>query len=274
MCYTNYVVIILKKIKRAYKESKKSSFIVYFILRFLVILCMIRQITLGHYDSAIFCVLALILLLLPLIIQKKFKINLPNILEVIIYLFIFSAEILGEIYNFYIHFQNFDLILHTLNGFLCAAIGLSLIDLLNTHVKSFKLSPLYVAIFSFCFSMTIGVLWEFGEHTMDKLFLTDAQKDTFVNTISSVDLDKSKNGKPVKVKNIDKTILYDKDGRELAVIEAGYLDIGLNDTMEDLFVNFIGASVYSILGYFYIKTRNKNNLASKFIITKDDREIS
>lgn len=259
----------MKKIRDAYKGTKKSSLIVYLILRLLVIICMIRQITLRNYDSALLCVLSLILLILPLIIQNKYKINLPSILEIIIYLFIFSAEVLGEIYNFYIHFQNWDLILHTLNGFLCAAIGLSLIDLLNTHVKSFKLSPLYVAIFSFCFSMTIGVLWEFGEYSMDKLFLTDAQKDTFVSAISSVDLDKSKNGKPVKVKNIDKTILYDKDGNELEVIEAGYLDIGLNDTMEDLFVNFIGATVYSILGYFYIKTRNKNNLASKFIITKE-----
>lgn len=260
---------LTRNIKNAYKETKKSSFIVYFILRFLVLLCMIRQIILKNYDSAILCVLSLILLMLPLIIQKKFKINLPNILEIIIYLFVFSAEILGEIYNFYIHFQNWALILHTLNGFLCAAIGLSLIDLLNRHVKSFNLSPLYVAIFSFCFSMTIGVLWEFGEYTLDKLFFTDAQKDTFINSISSVDLDKSKNGKPIKVKNIDKTILYDKDGNELEVIEAGYLDIGLNDTMEDLFVNFIGASVYSVLGYFYIKTRNKNNIASKFIITKE-----
>lgn len=259
----------MKRFKNMYKETKRSSFIVYLVLRLLVIICMIRQITLGHYDSALLCVLSLILLLLPLIIQKKYKINLPNILEIIIYLFIFSAEILGEIYNFYIHFQNWDLILHTLNGFLCAAIGLSLIDLLNTHVKSFKLSPLYVAIFSFCFSMTVGVLWEFGEYSMDKIFKTDAQKDTFLSNISSVDLDLSKNGKTVLVKNIDKTVLYDKDGKELAIIEAGYLDIGLNDTMEDLFVNFIGASVYSLLGYFYIKTRNKNNLASKFIITKE-----
>lgn len=262
---------LVKEIKKTYKNTKKSSLAVYLGVRLLVIVCMIRQLMLGHYDSALLCVLSLVLLILPIAIQKKFKITLPNVLEAIIYIFIFSAEILGEVYNFYAHFPNWDMILHTLNGFLCAAIGLSLIDLLNTHVKSFKLSPLYVAIVSFCFSMTIGVLWEFGEYSLDKIIKTDAQKDTLLDSISSVDLDGSKNNKAVIIKDIDKTVLLNHDDEVLIVIDGGYLDIGLTDTMEDLFVNFIGASVYSILGYFYIKYRNKNNLASKFIITKEEK---
>lgn len=261
---------IVDELKREYKETKKSSILVYFILRFLVILCLIRQVILGNFDSALLCVLSLFLLILPIIIQRKFKITLPNTLEVIIYIFIFAAEILGEIYNFYGHIGSWDTMLHTLNGFLCAAIGLSLIDLLNNNSKSIKLSPLYVALASFCFSMTIGVCWEFGEYATDKIMLLDSQKDTIVNTISSVEFNPDKKNKTIVIKDIDHTVLYNASGEELITVEGGYLDIGLNDTMEDLFVNFIGATTYSILGYFYIKNRNKYKLASKFIITKSN----
>ena len=72
------------------------------------------------------------------------------------------------------------------------------------------------------------------------------------------------------IKDIYHTVLYNASGEELITVEGGYLDIGLNDTMEDLFVNFLGATTYSILGYFYIKNRNKYKLASKFIITKSN----
>ena len=260
---------IVEELKKEYKETKKSSILVYFTLRFLVILCLIRQIILGHFDSALLCVLSLFLLILPIIIQRRLKITLPNTLEVIIYIFIFSAEILGEIYNFYGNIPNWDLILHTLNGFLCAAVGLSLIDLLNKKSKSIKLSPAYVALASFCFSMTIGVCWEFIEYAFDKTTLVDMQKDEFITSITSVEFDPNKSNKALKIKDIDHTILYDAKGNVLMVIEGGYLDIGLNDTIEDLLVNFIGASVYSILGYFYIKNRDKYTLASKFIITKE-----
>ena len=264
---------IVENLKKEYKETKKSSILVYFILRFLVILCLIRQIILGNFDSALLCVLSLFLLLLPVIIQKRFKITLPNVLETIIYIFIFAAEISGEIYNFYGHIANWDTMLHTLNGFLCAAIGLSLIDLLNTNSKKMNLSPLYVALASFCFSMTIGVLWEFGEYAVDKIMLLDSQKDEIITTISSVNFNPENKNKTVVIRNIDKTVLYDENGEELITIEDGYLDIGLNDTMEDLFVNFIGATTYSILGYFYIKNRDKYKLASKFIITKSEEQL-
>lgn len=261
---------IVDELKKEYKETKKSSLLVYFILRFLVILCLIRQIILGHFDSALLCILSLFLLILPIIIQRRFKITLPNTLEVIIYIFIFAAEILGEIYNFYGNIPNWDLMLHTLNGFLCAAISLSLIDLLNNNSKSIKLSPAYVALASFCFSMTIGVCWEFVEYAFDKTTLVDMQKDEIITSITSVEFDPNKSNKAKKIKDINNTVLYNSNNEEIMTIEGGYLDIGLNDTMEDLFVNFIGATVYSILGYFYIKNRRKYTLASKFLITKEE----
>lgn len=121
--------------------------------------------------------------------------------------------------------------------------------------------------------MTIGVLWEFGEYAVDKIMLLDSQKDEIITTISSVNFNPENKNKTVVIRNIDKTVLYDENGEELITIEDGYLDIGLNDTMEDLFVNFIGATTYSILGYFYIKNRDKYKLASKFIITKSEEQL-
>ena len=156
--------------------------------------------------------------------------------------------------------------LHTLNGFLCAAIGFSLLDILNRHERlSFSLSPLYLAIMAFCFSMTIGVLWEFFECTMDVFFHLDMQKDTVVNTISSVMLDPNGGNVPTAIHNITDVIVVTADGSEIPLGLGGYLDIGILDTMKDLFVNFIGAVVFSFIGYFYVKSRGKGRFARRFI---------
>ena len=258
-----------KELKKEYEKTKKSSIIVYIVLRTLVIFSMVRQILRGDLNNAFLCVLSLVLFTLSGVFQKKFKIKVPNLLEIIIYLFIYSAEILGEIHNFYGHIPAWDTILHTLNGFLCAGIGFSLVDLLNENSKKIKLSPIYVAIVAFCFSMTVGVCWEFFEYSADKIVKTDMQKDVLVQEISTVYLDPNKENKTVLLKNIGKTIIYDKNNNEIAVIDNGYLDIGINDTMKDLLVNFVGAVVYSILGYFYIKNRDKYKFASNFIPTKE-----
>lgn len=259
---------ILKKIKDAYNESKKTSIIVYFILRTLVIVSMIRQIIRGDFSNAFLCVLSLFLFTIPSFLQKKLKIRLPNALEIIIYVFIYAAEILGEMHNFYGYFPAWDSILHTLNGFICAGIGFSLVDLLNENSKRINLSPLYVAIVAFCFSMTIGVLWEFFEYSGDKLVRTDMQKDTVVKTVSTVYLEENNRNKAVILKDIEKTVIYDKDNNIIAEIENGYLDIGLNDTIKDLMVNLVGAITFSIIGFFYIKNREKYKFVSNFMPTK------
>lgn len=256
----------MKKIKEAYKESRKGVLVVYLLLRFLVILVMVRQIFLHNYWNAFLCILVLIQFLIPYFITKKLKIELPSIFEIIILLFIFSSEVLGEIQNFYGVFKHFDTVLHTLNGFLCAAVGFSLIDLCNNNSEKFNLSPLYLTIVAFCFSMTIGVLWEFLEYSIDKVMLSDMQKDKLVTKISSVWLNPDGKNKAIIVDNINKTIIYSDSGE--TVIEGGYLDLGLNDTMKDLIVNFVGAVVFSIFGYLYIINRDKYKIAEKFMPKK------
>lgn len=259
----------MKKIKEAYKDSRKGVLVVYLLLRFLVILVMIRQIFLHNYWNAFLCVLVLIQFLIPYFLTNKFKIELPSIFEIIILLFIFSSEVLGEIQNFYGTFKHFDTVLHTLNGFLCAAVGFSLIDLCNNNSEKFNLSPLYLTIVAFCFSMTIGVLWEFLEYSIDKVMLSDMQKDKLVTKISSVYLNPEGKNKAIVVDNINKTIIYSDSGE--TVIDGGYLDLGLNDTMKDLIVNFVGAVIFSVFGYLYVINRDKYKIAEKFMPKRSKR---
>ncbi len=257
------------KMKKKYAETNKRSIAVYLTLRLLVVISMIFQILMGNFENVFMCILALLLFTIPTIISEKFKIGLPSLLEAIIYLFIFSTTILGEINNFYGIIPFWDTLLHTLNGFICAGIGFSLVDLLNQNSKKMKLSPLYVSIVAFCFSMTIGILWEFYEFTADVVVRTDMQKDRIVQSISSVELHPDKKNIPIKVNDIKKTQIYTKDG-SIVTIENGYLDIGIIDTMKDLFVNFIGAIVFSIIGFLHIKNRGKYKFAENFIPIKNN----
>ncbi|WP_243281354.1 hypothetical protein [Clostridium sp. D53t1_180928_C8] len=248
--------IELKKFK-----SNKSTFIIYIFLRTIVVIEMVLAFMRGNYENLFLCILTLMLFMIPSFIQKKFHIELPSVLETIILLFIFAAEILGEICAYYVKFPFWDTMLHTINGFLAAAIGFALVDILNRNERvSVSLSPVYQALVAFCFSMTIGVLWEFFECGMDIFFNMDMQKDSIINIINSVKLNSDGHNIPVTIENIQEVII---NGKSLGV--GGYLDIGLIDTMKDLFVNFIGAFIFSFFGYFYLKKRGKGKFITNFI---------
>lgn len=256
-----------KNLKEIYYHSKKSSLFVYVVLNLLVIFCMINQILLKHYDGALLCALVLLFFSFPIFVQKKFAIQLPNFLEIMIYLFLFSSNLLGEVYHFYSIVPIWDFVLHLINGFLCVSIGVSLIGLLN-HQDCFSLSSFFVFLFSFCFSMTISIMWEFGEYAMDNIFFTDAQKDVIVSHLSSIKLDKSINSKPVKLQKISKTVFYDDKNQEIATLNGGYLDIGIHDTMKDLFANLVGAIIGEGIFYFSLKRNRKNKFLDKLLVVK------
>ena len=261
-----------EKLKKAQPYSNKTTLTVYLVLRGLIILIMVRAVLRGNYESVFLCALSLVLLILPSILQKRLYITLPSTLEVVILLFIFAAEILGELASFYVRVPNWDTMLHTVNGFLCVAVGFALVDMINRNERfSLKLSPVYLAIVAFCFSMTVGVLWEFFEFAADRFLGLDMQKDTVLSAIGSVALDPTMSNKVIRVKEIADVIVVHADGSQQALGLGGYLDIGLYDTMEDLFVNFIGATVFSILGYFHIKHKGKSKIASRFIPTLNEK---
>lgn len=243
------------------RREHKSSFWVYLILRAMVVVVMILQFLNRNYENVFFCLLTLFLLIIPSFIQVEFKIEIPTTLEIIILLFIFAAEILGEIHAFYVKIPLWDTLLHTMNGFLAAAIGFSLVDILNRNKRlEFHLSPLFMVLVAFCFSMTIGVVWEFFEFFMDSFFNMDMQKDTVIHAIHSVMLDPSMSNRVYSISSINEVLI---NGNALPV--NGYIDIGLIDTMMDLIVNFIGAFIFSVFGFFYLKKRGKGTFVKRFI---------
>ncbi|MFR3767141.1 MAG: hypothetical protein ACLTWG_04960 [Blautia sp.] len=247
-------------------REHRSTFIVFSILRIMVLVCMIRQVFLHNYESFFLSVLTLVLLYIPSWLQVKLRIEIPIGLEISILCFIFAAEILGEINAFYIAIPGWDTILHTLNGFLCAAVGFSMVLLLNDNENlTFDLSPFFLALLAFCFSMTIGVLWEFFEFSMDYFLKFDMQKDMILHTVSSVMLDPNGANHPVVIRDIADVMIVHSDGTKELLGLGGYLDVGLYDTMKDLFVNFIGAVVFSVIGFFYARGRGKKSVVSLFV---------
>jgi uncharacterized membrane protein len=261
--------------RRLVSTAKKNPrlFALYLILRAFVVLVMVEQFFNGDYSNVFLCVLTLVLFSIPSFMERRIKVDVPDTLEVIVLLFIFAAEILGEIREYFINVPGWDTLLHTVNGFLCAAIGIALIDILNRNPRfSISMSPLFVALVAFCFSMTIGVLWEFFEFAADQLLRTDMQKDTILQSISTVKLHPEGRNIPVVVDGITQTIIVSSSGGEtVQTVIPGYLDIGLMDTMKDLLVNLIGAVVFSVIGFFYIKYRKTgkdSRFVGRFILTR------
>jgi len=247
-------------------QNKKLVVTVYVLLRLSVIVMLVAQMFNGNFENVYTCILALLLFSLPSLIERRLHIDLPDTLEIIILLFIYAAEILGEIQEYYVIIPFWDDILHTLNGFLFAAVGFSLVNILNRNKRvMLELSPFYMAVTAFCFSMTIGVLWEFFEWGVDTFMAKDMQKDTVLQAIHSVTLHPEGRNIPVHIRDIADVILVHTDGTQTALGVGGYLDIGLIDTMSDLLVNFIGAVVFSIIGFFYVKSQGKGKLAKQFI---------
>lgn len=269
-----------KKLKQAFRQAldmelkqHKSSFLVFYVLRILVIVSMVRQFFLGNYQGFFLCLLTMALLYLPSWFQVQLKVEAPPGLEIAILCFIFAAEILGELNEFYVHIPFWDTMLHTLNGFLCAAIGFSAVMVLHKNEKIvFELSPGFLAMVAFCFSMTVGLIWEFFEFGMDWFMGLDMQKDAIVSSISSTMLDSSGGQTSVTLRDIQNVILVYGGGTQEALNLGGYLDIGLIDTMKDLLVNFVGALFFSIIGYFYAKKKENEGIVSLFVPRKKTKE--
>ena len=251
-------------------REHKGLFAVYLLLRLSVILTLVAQVFNRDWESVFFCALALFLMTIPSFIEHNWHIDIPDTLEIIVIVFIYAAEILGELKAYYINVPFWDTMLHTTTGFLAAAVGFSLCDIFNRNENiKFDLSPFFLAFVAFCFSMTVGVLWEFFEFGMDFFTGSDMQKDTVINAIHTTMLDPTKSNRVVHITGITDVIL--SDGTSLGL--GGYLDIGIIDTMKDLFVNFIGAVVFSFIGYVYVKSRGQGRFARRFIPTMKFDEL-
>lgn len=271
--------INMNSLKKIFTSSTKTAnrkvITVYVFLRLIVIVGLINEIIfIQRWDVIFTLVLTLILFTIPQLTEKFLKIEIPNLLEFIIIIFIFSSTILGELGDFYSYFRLWDTMLHTINGFLAAGIGFSLVFLLNKNVSGIYLNPLFLAIVTFCFSMTIGVMWEFFEYTVDQSMGMDMQKDRIVHKVNTVSMGEQGNS-VYHIDNIDKTVIESTDasGNHVEdVVHGGHLDVGIHDTMKDLFVNLLGAATFSILSYLYAKyNQKKYGFVKNFILKREDK---
>ncbi len=164
------------------------------------------------------CVLGILAMFLPGLLEHRINVAIPSRMMVMYALFLYGAIYLGEVRNFYYTIPHWDNILHMFSGGMLGALGFSVVVLLNnTDRVSINLSPAFVAVFSFCFAVTIGVFWEVYEYTFDGIFGLNMQKFALQNG----------------------TLLV---GRE-----------ALADTMNDLIIDITGAGIITFLGYVSLK---------------------
>lgn len=166
------------------------------------------------------CMLGLVVMHLPAMIERKLKFDIPNILQFIYLVFLYCAIFLGEVRNFYYLIPQWDNILHCISSIMNGLFGFMAVTILNHDQKvRMNLSPFFVALFAFCFSITVGSIWEIYE------FLADG----FLGL------------------NMQKFML--RDGTILLGHEA------VADTMIDIIVDSAGALIATVIGYFSIKNK-------------------
>lgn len=203
------------------------------LMRVVVIFYLIIGIIKWNTTTLVAALLSLVLMTITSYLKKK--LNLDKKLELLIYIFIITTEVLGQIYHFYTRVPIFDIIIHTYSSFVISYIALIII-------KKHKLPKIITILFIFSFAMMCESIWEIFEFGTDHLLKTDMQKDTIINEITSCYLSEDKDTPTtmvvdnVVVNNISFTDKYN-----------GYLDIGLYDTISDMSCALVGALIFIII---------------------------
>ena len=170
-------------------------------------------------------------MLLPRFLSRRVRLDIPKGMITAYAIFLYCAIFLGEVRNFYYTVPHWDTILHTFSGVATGALGFSIVSLLNKSDDiAFSLSPFFVALFAFCFALSLGVIWEFYEFTIDSLFDLNMQKYAL------------ETGEPL------------------------FGQAALMDTMKDLIVDALGALLMAIVGYISLKY--KKGWLEQFIVRR------
>ena len=212
------------------------------------------DITVNHVFQ---CVGALVILNIPLLIQRKFRCYFPNFITIVLYVWVFAHFVLGEIFRAYDHVFLYDKVLHATGGVVFSLLSFSVVWLLNNRVGVNKLSPFFVVLFTFCFAMTSEYVWELIEWALDRLFGSNMQRwqDSIIEGAEIV-----VNGQPVAGTAHD--VPYGN---------------GLADTMGDMFINIVGCLVVCVVSYLGMKKKphwfeDKVILTEKQLLAKLERE--
>ena len=186
-----------------------------------------QQLKSDHTLMLIQCILGIIVIFLPSMLVRKLNFNIPKAAVIAYFIFIYCAIFLGEIRSFYYRFEFWDDLLHLFSGGMLAILGFIIVDALNTQKKiQVALSPLFVALFAFCFALTIGVLWEIWEFAFDSILGLNMQK---------------------------------------FALETGELLVGreaLSDTMHDLTIDAVAAFGVAAICYCILKTNGSKSIGS------------
>lgn len=228
-----------KAILRAMDEKSKKSLRFNFILQAITLLTAIASLVMFFVDdnkgldTTVFqlmqCIMALVIFNVPLFISRKFKCYIPNFITVLLYIFIFMHFILGEIYRAYDHILLYDKFLHTSSGMVFCLLSLSIVWLFNNSEDGkVKLSPFFVVLFTFCFTLTLEYLWEIVEYGCDRLIGLNMQRwqDSIVETLP--------------------------DGGTVHSVPWGN---AIADTMGDMIVNVVGSFVMCVVIYVSMKKK-------------------
>lgn len=165
-------------------DREKLQIYVIRLFQMLLIIAVIASIIAQNWLNLFTSILTLILIYLPTYISDKRYIYIPSGFQFIIIVFIFAAIYLGELHSFYLRFWWWDSMLHFISGIVLGFIGFILVYILNKdELIDVFLSPFFIALFSFCFAITVGVFWEIFEFWMDTLFGLNMQKSGIVDTM-------------------------------------------------------------------------------------------
>lgn len=206
----------------------KTERIITAIFRILLVLAIIGEIYFEAYLNVFVASLTLFVTFVPNLIHRKYKLNFPPEIQITIVVFLFAAMYLGELQDYYYRFWWWDTMLHLFAGLIFGLAGFFLVYVFNFDQR-FKvtLSPLFLSMFAFCFSLMIGVFWEIFEFAMDQIFGMNMQKANLE-------------------KNIQEGLVH--------------LTSGVEDTMWDLIADSIGAFIAAVIGYNYMKKERQSIL--------------
>ncbi len=178
------------------------------------------------------CLLGAVVIHIPSLLSRKLKIDIPPVLFIMYLLFLYGAIFLGEVRSFYYSIKHWDDILHFCSSMMTGMFAYMLVVILNKNSRvAVNLSPIFISLFAFTFSIAIGALWEIYEFSFDGLLGLNMQKFRL------------------------------EDGTDLIGHEA------LRDTMKDIVVDCCGAFVSTVIGFLSIIHRKGWTYS---YLTKDD----
>ncbi len=170
--------------------AQKPSLLLTNFLRFLFLAAGAVDLIQGDWTQAAIALVSLGLTLIPALFARNLHVTLPPSYQILLLVFIFLAQFLGEMRDFYYRFWWWDILLHSSSGVLLGFVGFLLVYVLNeADGIRMTLSPLFIAIFGFCFALACGVIWEIFEFTMDSVLGTNMQKSGLRDTMGDLIVD-------------------------------------------------------------------------------------